>query len=395
MTDDHHLTLQTVLRKNEERRLLAGHPWVFSNEIEEVRGIPAAGDVVEILSRSGKILGIGFYNPHSLIAVRRLSPHITRVDGEFFRARLARALELRTRCFPGATSYRLVHGESDGLPGLIVDRYNEYLCVQVFSCGMERHLQEICDRLEELLHPAGIVERNDTPLRELESLPRREGILRGTAGTTIHSEEGVRFTVDPLQGQKTGFFLDQRENRLAFRRFCAGIDVLDAFCNDGGFALHAAAAGAASVLGIDISEEAVTRARANAALNSASTVLFEKADVFAALESMAAEGRKFDAIVLDPPSFTRSRKNVAAARRGYRDLNMAALRVLNRGGILLSASCSHHITAETFRETLAEAGRRAGRDLQLLDWRGAAPDHPVLPQVPETEYLKCAILCGR
>jgi len=395
MNTVHHLPFQVTLRRNEERRLLAGHPWIFSNEIAETRGTPAAGDLVEILSGAGKMLGVGFYNPHSLIAVRRLSPHLAEPNAAFFHARLARCLELRTWLYPGQTSYRLVHGESDGLPGLVIDRYNEYIAIQTFSCGMDRLLGTICDQIEDLLHPAGIVERNESPLRDLENLPRRTGILRGQVGPTVHRELDVCFTVHPLEGQKTGFFLDQRENRLLLRRFCAGVTVLDAFCNDGGFALHAARAGAASVEALDISAEAIDRARANATLNRLENVRCEVADVFDTLKSMGEAGRKFDVVVLDPPSFTRSRKNVASARRGYRDLNAAAMRVLRKGGILLSASCSHHITGETFLDAIGEAGRRSGRELQLLDWRGAAPDHPVLPQVPETAYLKCAVMCVR
>jgi 23S rRNA (cytosine1962-C5)-methyltransferase len=395
MADAPHLSNQVILRRHEERRLLAGHPWIFSNEIAETRGNPIAGDTVEILSGAGKILGTGFYHPHSLIAVRRISAHLADPDASFFRSRLTRCLDLRSRLYPGQTSYRLVHGESDGLPGLVIDRYNEYLSLQTFSCGMERHLPVICDQLEELLHPTGIVERNESPLRDLEEMPRRSGILRGMAEPTVHLELDVRFAVHPLLGQKTGFFLDQRENRLLLRRFSPGMEVLDAFCNDGGFALHAARAGALSVYGLDISAEAVERAQANAVLNGLNNVRFEKMDVFDTLKSLGESGTKFDVVVLDPPSFTRSRKTVPAARRGYRDLNAAAMRILRKGGILFSASCSHHITGETFLDAVVEAGRRSGRELQLLDWRGAAPDHPVLPQVPETAYLKCAVLCVR
>lgn len=386
---------QVVLRKNEERRILAGHPWVFSNEIADTRGGAGAGDLVEILTAAGKTMGVGFYHPRSLIAVRRLSPHRLVVNAEFFHTRLARALDLRERIYPGLTSYRLVHGESDGLPGLVVDRYNRFLSVQTLSAGMERWLTVITDQLEELLHPEGIAERNESGLRTLEALPLRSGVLRGQVEPTVHVEQDVAFLVDPLHGQKTGFFLDQRENRLLFRRFAAGAAVLDCFCNDGGFALHAARAGASSVTGLDVSPDAVARARANAERNGLTVATFEEADVFTSLKSLFETGRRFDAIVLDPPSFTRSRKNVAAARRGYRDLNAAALKLLQRRGILFTASCSHHITGATFLEAVSEAARRSGRDLQLLDWRGAAPDHPVLPMVPETSYLKCAVFCVR
>ncbi len=387
-----HLPKQVILRKKEDRRILAGHPWVFSNEVRETLGEPGPGDVVELRSAGGASLGIGFYNPHSLIAFRRLSPVLEPVDTDLFRRRISRAASLRGGLHPDGSVYRLVHGESDYLPGLVVDRYNDLLSVQTLSFGMNLHLPEICDVLEELYHPAGIVERNESPMRLLEQLPQQKGILRGKAEPTVISEYGLKFRVDVLNGQKTGFFLDQRENRIAARRYCRDATVLDCFCNDGGFALHAVAAGARSALGVDISREAVGRARENAGLNGLQAD-FEEADVFEKLEQLGSSGTQFDVVILDPPSFAKSRKSVPSARKGYRDLNAAAMKVLRRGGILLTSSCSHHIDPETFLDTVSESARRAVRELQLLDWRGAAPDHPVLPGVPETRYLKFAVCC--
>lgn len=380
-----------VLRKNEDHRILAGHPWVFSNEIMEIHGSPAAGDVVEVRSAKQYPLGVGFYHPHSLIAVRLLSHTVEEITPEFLHRRITEALELRMLLFPGSTVYRLVHGESDFLPGLIVDRFNDFLSIQTLSYGMDARLPIICDALESMLHPRGIVERNESPLRVLEHLPVKRGILRGETSDVEIEEHGLRYRIDILGGQKTGFFLDQRENRLLARRFAGGKHVLDCFCNDGGFSLNSAFAGASSVLGLDISGDAVERATFNAHLNGLTNVRFEIADVFERLKEMTATGEKFDVIVLDPPSFTKSKKTVQAAKKGYRQLHGSAFGVLSPGGILITASCSHHITAETFLEIISETARKMNRRVQLLEWRAAAPDHPVIPAAPETRYLKLGV----
>jgi 23S rRNA (cytosine1962-C5)-methyltransferase len=379
------------LRPKEDLRIRTGHPWVFSNEIATINGSPGPGDVVSVLSSNGALLGVGFYNPHSLIAARVLSVYEEPVDAEFFRKRLQRALELRKVLYPESTVHRLVHGESDFLPGLIIDRFNDLLVVQTLSSGMDMRLPQIADVLEELLHPAAILERNESPLRKLEHLPMRKGVIRGTAGPTVIDEHGLKYGVDPMEGQKTGFFLDQRENRFLVRRYCRGARVLDCFCNDGGFALNAAAAGAVSVLGIDSSAEAVARATANASRNGLQQVQFVDRDVFEALPALADKGERFGTVILDPPSFTHSKKNVQTARRGYRELHAGALKILEKGGYLATASCSHHILPEVFLEEVVQTGKKMGKTLQLLEWRGAAPDHPTLPQVPETRYLKFGV----
>jgi 23S rRNA (cytosine1962-C5)-methyltransferase len=379
------------LRKNEDRRILSGHPWVFSNEIRETTGKPAAGDIVEVRNAGGKPLGMGLYHPHSLIAVRLLSRTPVDVDAAFFRGRFTDALALRERLFPGSTVYRLIHGEADFLPGLIIDRFNDHLVVQALSFGMDARLATICDVLEEMFHPAAIIERNDPPVRTLDQLPLRKGVLRGNASSVTFTDHGLQFTVDLLAGQKTGYFLDQRMNRLAIRQFSKGARVLDCFCNDGGFALHAAHAGAADVTGIDSSGEAVSRARVNAQSNGLSAAHFEEADVFAALAEHAERGDHYDVVVLDPPSFTRNRKTVPAAKKGYRELHQLAFRLLSPGGYLLSASCSHHILPDTFLDVIRDAAVRSDRRIQLLEWHGASPDHPTLPAVPETGYLKFGV----
>ena len=383
-----HLAKQIILKKNEDRRIVQGHPWVFSNEIREMHGAPQIGDVVEVLTAGGLTVGNGFFNSHSLIAVRILSTSMEEIDEAFFRGRLEQAFELRRRVYPGANSVRLVHGEADFLPGLIIDRFNDLLAIQTLSYAMDARLELLCNLLEEMLHPAAIVERNETQLRTLEELPLEKGVLRGTVSPTIVTENDIRYEVDVLGGQKTGFFLDQRENRALVGRWSRGATVLDCFSNEGGFSLNAARGGAVAVLGIDSSELALAAASANAARNGIATAAFERADVFEKLAALHGEGKSFDLIVLDPPSFTRNRKTVPAARQGYRDLHSRAFRVLAPGGLLATASCSHHIEPGVFLDDVDAAARRSGRRLQLLEWRGAPPDHPTLPAVPETGYLK-------
>jgi 23S rRNA (cytosine1962-C5)-methyltransferase len=387
-----HLDKCIILRKHEDRRVVAGHPWVFSNEIQEIKGTPTIGDVVELRAASGLSLGIGFFNPHSLIAFRMLSRNAEeQIDYAFFERRIREAFNLRQLLYPQGAVFRLIHGEGDFLPGLIVDRYNDILAIQTHSFGMDIHLPLICDALESLLHPRGIVERNESSSRLLEHMEGRKGILRGTETSVMIDEHGLSYRVDLLQGQKTGFFLDQRENRLAVRQFAHSADVLDCFCNDGGFALNAATSGASSVVGVDVSEEAIARAQHNASLNSLNNVQFEPYDVFERLQAFGETGTMFDVIILDPPSFTKNKKTVPNAKKGYKDLHAKTFQVLRKGGILLTSSCSHHIEPGVFLSLIDEAARKSGRSLQLLEWRGAGPDHPSLPGVPETRYLKFGV----
>jgi 23S rRNA (cytosine1962-C5)-methyltransferase len=381
---------QIVLKKNEEKRLISGHQWIFSNEIEKIHGTPEVGDVVELLRNDGAFLGIGFYNPHSLIAFRLLTRMQEEIDADFFLHRIEQANQLRERIYPQATTYRMVHSESDFLPGLIIDRYNEYCVLQISSAGMERATPLICSALETLFHPKAIVARNDANTRSLENLPQENKILLGTPGETIYNEENIHFAIDILKGQKTGFFLDQRENRKALRRYVAKKSVLDCFCNDGGFGLHAAAAGASEALGIDISEATIERAKVNVRLNSLN-VNFIVADVFDYLKELLRSQKKFNVIVLDPPSFTKNKRTVATALHGYKQLHTLALQLLTDDGILATACCSHHISEEAFLSTAQIASLKVGRSVRLLELHGAAPDHPVLPAMPETRYLKFAI----
>lgn len=382
---------QIILKKNEEHRILAGHQWVFSNEIKSILGNPEAGDVIELLRHDEKFLGVGFYNPHSLIAFRLLSREQEAVTFEFFEQRITRALRLRNRLYPGAESFRLVHGEADFLPGLVIDKYNEYISIQTLAVGMDRRLTILCDVLESLFHPKAIVERNESPLRTLEQLPQKKEVLRGTIGQTIITENGAKFKVSLLEGQKTGFFLDQRDNRLAVQRYIKGASVLDCFCNEGGFAIYAVRGGASQVTALDSSETAIANAKVNATINEVTQIQFETADVFDRLPKLFEEGERFDVVILDPPSFSRNKKTVATALKGYKEINTGALKLINPGGMLVTASCSHHVTSESFIESIEAAARTAHRSLQLLEWRGAAADHPTLPVMPETGYLKFGV----
>jgi len=380
-----------LLKKHEEKRLLSGHQWIFSNEIRSIQGDPEAGDIIDLRRHDGKFLGIGLFHPHSLISFRMLSKEQEEVTFDFFERRISRALELRKRLYPHAESFRLIHGEGDFLPGLIVDKYNEYLSVQTVSFGMDRRLTLICDVLESLLHPKAIIERNESPLRDLERLEQRKGVLRGTLDHTIISENGVKFKIDLMAGQKTGVFLDQRDNRVSARRYVHGAQVLDCFCNEGGFSLNAAEGKASSVEGFDSSETAIARANVNVLINHAENVKFDVGNVFDVLTSSVKAGKRYDVVILDPPSFTRSKKTVATALKGYKEINANALRLINPGGFLMTASCSHHIPEEVFFATIEDSSRLAGRAVQLLESSGASPDHPVIPAMPETKYLKFGV----
>ncbi|MEK6569815.1 MAG: methyltransferase domain-containing protein, partial [Bacteroidota bacterium] len=288
---------QIVLKKNEEGRILSGHQWIFSNEVKEVKGSPEIGDVVQLARHDGKFLGLGFYNPHSLIAFRLLGPDDEEIGFDFFKKRILRAYELRKRVYPRSDMFRLVHSESDYLPGLVIDRYGDYFSLQAYSYGMDKRLALICDVLESIFEPKGIAERNESALRSLEGLPERKGVLRGDVRPCVLSEHDIRYEVDLLEGQKTGFYLDQRENRESIRRFTDGATVLDCFCNDGGFGFNAAAAGATKILGIDISEDAVRRAQKNASINKFDTLCqFEVADVFDFLKHLIERGEKYDLV---------------------------------------------------------------------------------------------------
>ena len=381
-----------TLRPREERRLRNGHLWVFSNEIASLDGEADPGALVKVHAAHGASLGVGILNPNSLIAVRLTSRRTEALDAAWFRDRLARAERLRAMLYPGAESYRLVHSESDGIPGVIVDRFGAVASVQIAALGMDLRREMLFDALMELEGIEGVVERNDHALRGLEGLPERVGLVRGSADVQSISDGIIRYGVDPLGGQKTGFFLDQRENRHAMRRFMGRGRVLDLFCNEGGFALHARHAGAEEVIGVDSSALAIRAAERNMRDNGLDAIEWREADVFDELRERGSRGESFDVVIADPPPFARSKKHVAAARKRYVELFTRSLELVAPDGIAFLATCSHHVGRDTFLEILRESLQRARRAGSILEERGASADHPVHPAMAETSYLHGAIL---
>ncbi len=362
----------------------AGHPWVFRSDIADT-GQAIPGAVVRVIDVRGASLGLAHYSSTSQIALRMLG-------GEFdIRMRIAEAQRFREKIVTDSTAYRLVHAEADALPALIVDRYGDCFAVQTLNQGMDRALPEIVEALEMQFAPRAIVARNDAAVRKLEELPREVKIVAGEISepVPIHMN-GFRMEADLLGGQKTGVFLDQRENYLAAARWAGG-KALDCFTSTGGFALHLARS-CESVEAVDSSTPALAAAQRNAAANDVSNVDFREAAVFDLLSSYSSARRTFDTIVLDPPAFAKSRKQIEGAMRGYKDINLRALRLLQSGGILVTCSCSHHVSEAMLLEIVAEASLDAGRSLRVLERRTQAQDHPILLTVPETMYLKCLIL---
>ncbi|MDA8157265.1 MAG: class I SAM-dependent rRNA methyltransferase [Actinomycetota bacterium] len=393
-------TLQTItLRKT--RRLLAGHLWVFSNELAQSPKGLEPGSIVELEDMRGNFLGTGYVNPASLIAVRILSRGRGKIDYAFIKRRLEKAISFRKRFSPpealgpkGGT--RLVFGESDYLPGLVVDKYADVLSVQILTAGMEALKDHVINALDELLSPRAIALRNDSRSRLLEGLSQYKEVVKGNIEPApVITEEGISYEIDVLEGQKTGFFLDQRENRAQFAKLVSGGRGLDLFCYSGGWGISLAGKAAGHVTFVDESAKALALARKNAMLNNVpDKVDFAHANVFDFLEEKKAAGEKFDFIVLDPPAFAKSAKKAREAVKAYKELNELSMGLLARGGLLATSSCSHHVAREEFVEMLREAGRGAGRSLRLLDLRSQAVDHPVLLPMPETEYLKCAFLAA-
>ena len=384
-----------TLNKNEERRIKFGHPWAFSNEIREVSGDRSVGIGAELYDAAGVFIGVGHYNPHSLIAFRLVSRQREDIDtDDFFEQRISAALAHRLKRYPGLTTFRAVYGESDFLPGLVVDKYGDYLSVQLLTAGMDSRRLQIVAALRKIFEPKGIIARNDVSVRKLEGLEEKIELLWGEIPDTVVMEENdLQFRVNLREGQKTGAFLDQKQNHLLLRDMCAGQNVLDCFCYTGGWAVHAASFGALSVLGVDISTRAVGQASSHAKLNKVSDrVSFEECDAFERLRSLHQEGRRFGVIVMDPPAFVKSRKNIAEATKGYLTINRRALELLEPGGYLITCSCSFHMGREAFRDMLIQAARLAKREVRLVGSHSQAADHPVLLSFPESEYLKCFVL---
>ena len=380
------------LKRREERRLRAGHPWVFSNEVDVERsplGAFAPGDFVNVSTQAGQVLATAYVNPATLICARVVSRRADRpLDGEVVRARVARALALRERMGVGPY-YRAVYAESDGLPGLVVDRFGDTLAVQIATAGMERLRESVIAALDTLLAPRAIVLRNDGSGRRLEGLDEGVHWLRGADETIEIRENGALFTVQPGQGQKTGWFYDQRLNRARVAAWARGARVLDLFSYRGGFGVQAALAGAAQVVCVDASADALDGAAEAARRNGcADRVQFQRGDAFDVLKAMHEEGRRFDLVVVDPPAFARRKRDLPAAREAYRRLNRLAMRVLGEDGLLFAASCSSHLDVDGLRDALRGAARGAARRIVLLEQAHQGPDHPVHPMLGESAYLK-------
>ncbi|MBK9196453.1 MAG: class I SAM-dependent rRNA methyltransferase [Flavobacteriales bacterium] len=383
------------------RRVSGGHPWIFDSQVLRSEGDFEAGDVVEVIDVKKGPVGLGFINPKSLIRVRLLTRNMqVQVDEGFIRHRIRAAWAHRQRM--GYTgSCRVVFGESDGLPALIVDKFNDadapgecVLSIQTLALGMERWKEIIADELRALFDPRGIYERNDVAIREKEGLTQHKGPLGPDFPTQlVINENGLRMHVDIATGQKTGHFLDQVRNHAAIAPIAQDARVLDCFTHTGGFALHAAHYGAREVLGLDISEEAVALATHNAQLNNiADRCTFQAANVFDFLTNASRNNKLWDVIVLDPPAFAKSKSALENATRGYKEINLRALKCLHTGGFLVTCSCSFHMAPELFRKTIADAAADAGKQLREVYTGSQPPDHPVLWGVPETHYLKCHIL---
>jgi 23S rRNA (cytosine1962-C5)-methyltransferase len=380
---------RAVVDKRGAARARAGHPWIYRSDIAEAEG--EVGDVIPVFDRAGAFLGRAFYNPRSEISLRIAERDDVPVDEAWFRTRLERALAYRDSLQIDGDAYRVVHAEADAVPGLVIDRYAEHLVLQVGSAAVERRLEWVVRALGELLSPAGVLLRGDSASRKREGLDTGVRMLSGEVPDAIVVREGpVRYEADPWRGQKTGGFLDQRENHIAAGMYSSG-RVLDFFSYAGGFALHAAR-GASEVEAVDSSGPALEAARRNAQLNGLENITFTRARVFDVLRERSDAGERYDTVILDPPAFAKTRRDLPRARGAYKEINLRAMKLLNPGGVLITCSCSYHLSRELLEETLRSAAGDAGRTLRVREWRGQAADHPEVLTIPETHYLKCAVL---
>ncbi len=371
-------------------RVASGHPWIFSSDVTD-NGGALPGSAVLVYDHRKRCLGAAHYSSASQISLRMLSSRAERIDRGFFLRRLRNAEDYRKRILGSIGAYRAVYGEADLLPGLVVDRYGQFLVVQALSQGMDRARFDVLDCLKEIYSPAAIVLRNDASVRAKEDLPQTSEVAFGEVATEVEFPiNHLWFRADLFRGQKTGAYLDQRENYLAAARYARG-RALDCFTSAGGFALHLASV-CESVEAVDSSQEALEIARRNAAANGIANVEFKEANAFDLLAGLASARRRFDAIVLDPPAFAKSRTALEGAARGYKEINLRALQLLSPGGILVTCSCSHHMSEAMLLELLAEAALDAGRALRVLERRTQSLDHPILLTVSETHYLKCLVL---
>ena len=387
-------SMKCFLRKKIGDRVINGHPWIFGNELGDSEGTAEPGDIVEVYSYNGSFVGKGYYNPASQIRIRLLTrDKSVQIDDQFFYERIKEAWEYRKQ-IGYVENCRLIFGEADMLPALIIDKFNDYFVIQTLALGIEKWKGAIVAALEKIFSPKGIYERNDVPVRTLEGMEQIKGFLSEPFDTNIIlNENGLKFHVDIENGQKTGYFLDQQDNRRAIQHIVKGGDVLEVFCYTGTFSLHAAQYGAKSVLGLDISEQAVAVARRNAELNGYENVCkFEAVNAFDVLKLWVKEGRRYDTVILDPPAFTKSREHIDKAVTGYKEINLRGMKLTKPGGFLVTASCTNLVPPEMFLQTIAAAAKDAKRTLRQVEWRSQAADHPILWNVPSTQYLKFLIV---
>ncbi len=388
-------TISITIKPRAGRRAKSGHPWLFSNEIEHPEPKPEPGAIVRVIDDSGRYNATGVYNPHSLIAVRIVSrkPKEPVMNVDWFAQQLRQALALRETIYPGRRSYRLVYGESDGLPGVIIDRLESVYAVQILSAGMELCIEQLTEAMKIVLSPSAIILRNDHDKRSLEGLPSYIKTIHGEEPGAVEIDEfGVRFVVNAAGGQKTGHFFDHAENRAALAPFASGKETLDLFCYTGAWGLHMLNAGAASAVAVDSSGPAITAAQQNAERNGVDDKIeCVKADAFQWLSAARSGSRRFDVAVVDPPAFAKGPKQVRNALRGYEDVNRQAIHLLKHQGILCACSCSYFVKESDLIDALQKAAHRERKRLQILEVRGQAKDHPVLASMPESRYLNCII----
>lgn len=385
---------KVILNKKISNRVLNGHPWIFGNEINAVEGPAAGGDIVEIITHDKKFVGKGYFNPRSQIQVRLLTRNKQEeINDSFFLRQLLQAWQYRKQ-LGYMENCRLVFGEADGLPQLIIDKFNDYFVIQTLALGIDVWKPAIVSALEKIFQPKGIYERNDVPVRELEGLPQQKGFLSAPFDTRIViRENGLQFYVDIENGQKTGYFLDQQDNRRAIQHIVKGADVLGTFTYTGTFEIHAAHYGAKSVLGLDISESAVQQAVQNAALNGYQDICrFECVNAFDVLKLWAKEGRQYDVVMLDPPSFTKSRENIQKAIAGYKEINLRGMKLIKPGGFLVTSSCTNLIQADLFLDIIQMASKDARRKLRQVCFQSQSADHPIIREWENTQYLKFLIV---
>ena len=385
---------KVYLNKKISRRVENGHPWIFANEVNKVEGDATPGEIAEVFTHDKKFIGKGYINPQSQIFARLLTRDRSEsIDESFFYNRIKAAWEYRQRL--GYTeNCRLVFGEADYLPALIIDKFNDHFVLQTLALGIDCWKPAIVKALEQLFQPKGIYERNDVPVRELEGLPQQKGFLSAPFDPQILiRENGLQLHVDLENGQKTGYFLDQHDNRRAIRHIVKGADVLGAFCYTGSFETHAGFYGAKSVLGLDISENAVVQARRNAELNGLGEVCrYEAVNAFDALKQWSKDGRQYDVVMLDPPAFTKSRETIQKAITGYKEINLRGMKLVKKGGFLVTSSCTNLVGPELFRETIQLAAKDARRKLRQVTFQAQASDHPIIEGWENTNYLKFLIV---